>query len=34
MFNEVDVDKSGTLTEDEWMDFWKNVLAHGYKVCL
>jgi len=31
MFNEVDVDKDGELTLNEWKDFWRNVLKHDYK---
>lgn len=32
MFNEVDVDKNNELNEQEWFEFWQNVIAHGYKV--
>jgi hypothetical protein len=30
MFNEVDVDKDGSLTLAEWKEFWRNVLKHKY----
>ena len=28
--NQVDVNKNGEVDKDEWLDFWKNVLAHDY----
>lgn len=30
MFNEVDVDKSGAITSEEFMDFWMQVRSSGY----
>ena len=30
MFNEVDEDKSATITWDEFLAFWRNVVASGY----
>ena len=30
MFNEVDEDKSESITWDEFLAFWKNVVASGY----
>ncbi|CAK0891528.1 unnamed protein product, partial [Prorocentrum cordatum] len=32
MFNEVDSDKSDTITEDEFVAFWRQVVHSGYKV--
>lgn len=30
LFKAVDVDNSGTITEDEWMEFWNSVKKSGY----
>ena len=30
MFNEVDVDKDGSVTLKEWDEFWTNVKTSGY----
>lgn len=30
LFKAVDVDNSGTITEDEWMEFWNSVKRSGY----
>lgn len=30
MFAAVDTDNSGTITEDEWMQFWQAVKAAGH----
>jgi Ca2+-binding EF-hand superfamily protein len=27
MFNEVDDDRNGQVTQSEWLDFWRNVVA-------
>merc|ERR1711920_88422 len=32
MFNEVDSDKSETISEDEFVAFWRQVVQSGYKV--
>ena len=32
MFNEVDVDKNGEVSKDEWLEFWQNVLKSNYTV--
>ena len=30
MFNEVDTDGDGKISHEEWTNFWRNVLKHGY----
>lgn len=30
LFDAVDFDKSGDITEDEWMAFWEIVKRNGY----
>lgn len=30
LFKAVDVDNSGTITEDEWKEFWNSVKRSGY----
>ncbi|EGR33555.1 hypothetical protein IMG5_049300 [Ichthyophthirius multifiliis] len=30
LFKAVDIDNSGTITQDEWMEFWHDVKRQGY----
>lgn len=30
LFNAVDADKNGNISEDEWMDFWREVRKSGH----